>query len=330
MLRTFSLILFFFLFSFLSRANDSIAQKDIHTLCKTDLVQCHEMLPAALEQVKPKSFHWFRLKMYQVTTYFQFKPVVERIKLVEPLLEITSAPANFKLTVYIDWAKSQYFEGNHEVAIEYADKAIKLASELTEPFDNPLLYVQLFNIQTYKVHAMEKLGREPNIEQYRRNVYQELLSIYDKYQRITDIEFHKEAQVNLGHLMFHVGETEASVKHYLTSADWAIKQGNSQQAGIGYFNAARAYQNAKQYRDASSFFVLALQHFGNANNQSYIHLTYFRLAQVHRDDNKFEKALQYFSMIDKQHLRISEYENYDKMALQSPFKYRTSGPKAAI
>lgn len=283
----------------------------IHQLCKLNHSSCLDTLQQEYSKIKPQSFTWYQYKLYEIEAYFQLKPVKDRIELIRPLLALESAPINFKISVYIDYAKSMYFAKNYDESRIYANKAKELIQLSVDTFDSPIKLVQLTNLTAYLISVDHELGLIKDKKPEYDKAYRFLHSVLKRYKRNTDALFWAEIHSNLGHLKNHIAENQAALDHYIAAIPWFKSIGNRQQLGIGYSNVAKMIEKLNELKRALHYYRRAAVEFKASNDAYSLIVTDLNMVEVHIKLNETEQALSLFNAIDTGKLVDFNISKYD-------------------
>mgnify|MGYP002335736648 CR=1 FL=1 len=298
-------------------ANKVLADtSDIHSVCKLDHVNCLQLLPDEYKHTKPKSFTWYQFKLYEIEAYFQLKTVKERIDLITPLLAIEKAPVNFKISVYIDYAKSMFAQKKYDLAREYAYKASDLIDISVSAFDSPMKLVQLTNLRMYLIKTYHELGVIKDKQAEYQESYDFLSQVLQRYKRSTDALFLAEVHANLGHLKTHTKENKQALVHYKSTIPWLKQLGNKQQLGVGFYNVARSLHRNNDLLSAKHFFRRAAAEFKTSNDHPKYILSLFQIINIHILLDDFEKARELFENIETNTLPQQNINQYEKTKQQ--------------
>lgn len=294
-MRPFKLAVLLYSITFASNAfSDPV---HIHQLCKLNHASCLDALENEYTKVKPQSFTWYQYKLYEIEAYFQLKEVKDRIELIRPLLELEEAPINFKISVYIDYAKSMYFGKDYDESRLYANKAKELIKLSVDAFDSPIKLVQLTNLTAYLISVDYELGLITDKNPEYDKAYRFLHSVMNRYKRNTDPLFWAEIHSNLGHLKNHIAENQAALDHYVAAIPWFKSIGNRQQLGIGFANVAKMTEKLKEYKRALHYYRRAATEFKASDDYNSLVISELNMVEVHIVLNEIDAALSLFESI---------------------------------
>lgn len=286
---------------------------NIHQLCKINHSACLQELEIEYQKIKPQTFTWYQYKLYEIEAYFQLKQIEERLRLIKPLLILDEAPVNFKISVYIDYAKSMYLEKNYDESRNYAKKAKQLIELSVEAFDSPIKLVQLTNLTSYLISVDYELGViDDKLAEYKKS-YEFLNAVKHRYKRNTEPLFLAEINSNLGHLKNHMNDYKGALEHYVSAIPWFKIIGNRQQLGVGFFNVAKATKNLKEYKRSLHYYRRAHAEFAASNDISTKVYTELNIVEVFNKLGENENAKKLFSEIDPNLLMGYDLAFYNKI-----------------
>jgi len=305
----FVLLLLFFLAIIQAEAKES----SIHVICKEDFAQCLMQLDDEYKKTTEYSHLWYNLKLYEIEAYFQLKSVEDRIALIQPLLKLKRAPYTFKVSAYIDYAKSHYATGDYETARKYSELALNMLTQEANAFENPIKLVQLINLKNYLISLDLKEGviSDPT-PQYERS-YDFLSRLAKGYERTSDYYLALEIHANLGVIAHHLGQYEQAALHYLDAAEWGKQGRNHQQTGVAYYNVGRMYQKMEAYSKGLGAFEESLYFYQRANDKGGIALSQLRLVELLFATNNEQKAQSLFKSVEAKDLLDFQYPLYEKV-----------------
>jgi len=160
-----------------------------------------------------------------------------------------------------------------------------LLNKFSETFPNPLLLVQVINVQLY-------------FPEQAQSAYNNLLLIEKRFSKSRDPHFKLELYTNLGHLANRLGLFKEHVVYRQKALKAGIKYNNIQQIGICEYNLARSLQINDRLLEAVIHYKKAIFYSEQAKDVAATNVAKLYLTQVNLQQNQNHHAREIFNSIN--------------------------------
>lgn len=286
MLRTISLLIFFFSFNLHA---DHMSPKEISKIeetCQQSTAQCLALLEVGLNGSKKYSRQWFRFKQLRLNALFElqrFQPLQQEINqwLTDEGEQRIEMPPNFAVYVYIYHAKLQLSDTDNKEANLYLHKAVNLLNDINIKLPSPIRLIEIANLQI----SMQ------NYDQAKST----LLNLENKFKERNNPGFKQELYANLGHIAWKQADDDLHIEYRKKSLKWALETPNTQQKSVAHLNLAFAYQKAALFYNAEINYNASLTFSELIGDDRTTESARLRLLEVVYSQGKIEQAKNLFN-----------------------------------
>ncbi len=284
-----ALIIFYITLSLLvsitAKANTTDTLSEVQHLCESSPSKCLPEVNDLLQSSQAESRVWFKLLLMKFDALYALEHNEELLKLVTPWKDRTDTPLYFRVFSYIYYAKEVNYKKNKAEAQLYLKKALALLAQFNKAYKDPLMLVQVVNLQLYFPDQLQ-------------SAYNNLLTIEKRFEKSRDPHFKLELYANLGHLADRLKKPKEQILYREKSLAASKIYNNKQQIGITEYNLARILQEQDRLLEATIHYKEAIKYGSIAKDVALLNSAKLHLTEIHLKQHQTKLAQDVFNTID--------------------------------